>query len=280
MQAVNVPGAPQNYIYLIRRGFVTLYGRTGSTQFIWRDGTFMSTELSFIRYGSLHSNTGQKWEGFFYKAVDANPFYMFFADQSYAVSQSGANLVSLPVYDAMYSFDDSSYEDWPVSRGALRTKSSDQIPGDPDPAVDASGNLTSSTGKLEMHGAAWKISLTHQEVQELSKGGAIASQLIPVPWVRAAILAAIAYVKAVDAIGGNKGVDITGVVGTSQMLVTPRGSIDIIHLIEVVAGVAKKVADQTNQAVVDAYNKVESGFNDAKAGVGEVLEHWGDMIGF
>ena len=72
-------------------------------------------------------------------------------------------------------------------RQAEMVKSFDEVPRDADRVIffpRAAGGAP-STGKLVMQGPVWMISLSHEEVEQLSESSAIAATWIPVPgWVR------------------------------------------------------------------------------------------------
>jgi hypothetical protein len=81
-------------------------------------------------------------------------------------------------------------------------------------------------------GPVWVVTLDEPEVQSLAEllkpGGviALAAAAAPIPGVAVvvgAIAAAIPYVLLIDKAGGNHGVEITGVAGTTGVIVTPRG---------------------------------------------------------
>lgn len=74
--------------------------------------------------------------------------------------------------------------------------------------------------EFKQHGPLWCVKLTHQEVELLAKVGGVLDQL-PEPFIRRVITTAVGVVKIVDLIGGNKGVEICGVLGYLGLTITP-----------------------------------------------------------
>lgn len=71
-------------------------------------------------------------------------------------------------------------------------------------------------------GVVWNVELNHAEVNTLTTGAGVAALAIPPP-VDVAVAAVPAYVALIDQIGGDNGVDISGVIGAAGVIVTPRG---------------------------------------------------------
>jgi hypothetical protein len=77
-------------------------------------------------------------------------------------------------------------------------------------------------GLLSHTGPIWHVFLSHDQIQTLNgPGGQLAVGLLPPPY-DAAVEAVIGYVALIDEIGGNRGVDITGVIGIQGVIVTPQ----------------------------------------------------------
>lgn len=74
-------------------------------------------------------------------------------------------------------------------------------------------------------GLAWKVSLENKDVQALKTNGGLLSALIsnPEPVVSKAIAAGIGIIDLVNEAGGRKGVDIAGVHGQPNTVITPKG---------------------------------------------------------
>src|SRR5262245_38904972 len=84
--------------------------------------------------------------------------------------------------------------------------------------------------------AKWKISVSHSEVSQLSDAAWMASEAVPNE-VTAACSAAMAYIEAVDFVGGNNGVDIYGSGVAGFVAVLPHGITlrDVVTMVEYVA---------------------------------------------
>lgn len=77
-------------------------------------------------------------------------------------------------------------------------------------------------GLLGFTGPIWHVFLSHDQIQTLNgPGGQLAVGALPPPY-DAAVEAVIGYVALIDEIGGNRGVDVTGVIGTQGVIVTPQ----------------------------------------------------------
>jgi hypothetical protein len=75
---------------------------------------------------------------------------------------------------------------------------------------------------VENTGPVWHVFLSHAQIEVLSSPGAqLGVGLLPPPY-DVAIEAAISYIALIDSLGGDQGVDITGVVGVQGVLVTPH----------------------------------------------------------
>jgi hypothetical protein len=71
-------------------------------------------------------------------------------------------------------------------------------------------------------GVVWNVDLNHAEVNALTTEAGFAALAIPPP-IDVAVAAVSAYVALIDQIGGDNGVDISGVIGAAGVIVTPRG---------------------------------------------------------
>jgi hypothetical protein len=81
------------------------------------------------------------------------------------------------------------------------------------------------SASLDRTGLAWRVTLENSEIQDLKKGGALASMIAnPEPAISKAIAAGIQIIDVVNEVGGRRGVEITGLIGTSVNTVTPKGS--------------------------------------------------------
>jgi len=78
------------------------------------------------------------------------------------------------------------------------------------------------------NGVVYNMYLTHPDVMNLAAGNLAAivgSAIVPIPLhVLAALTTLTAYIVVIDRVGGNNGVDITGVEGAAGAIVTPHGS--------------------------------------------------------
>ncbi|MFT3878776.1 MAG: hypothetical protein QM703_03835 [Gemmatales bacterium] len=71
----------------------------------------------------------------------------------------------------------------------------------------------------------WKLTLENDDITKLNQGATLAVILTnPPPQVTAAIGAGLAVINTVNTLGGKKGVDIVGVLGSSVLTVTPKGT--------------------------------------------------------
>lgn len=77
---------------------------------------------------------------------------------------------------------------------------------------------------MEVHrdGASYLIVLTHGEVQSIAAGGDVLSAVIPE--IAPVIQAAADVLVTIDLIGGNNGVEVSGVIGSAQLMVLPKTS--------------------------------------------------------
>jgi hypothetical protein len=76
---------------------------------------------------------------------------------------------------------------------------------------------------VQRNGPIWNVSLSEAEVQVLVNGTGVGALALPPP-IDAAVGAIAEYVSLIDELGGNNGVEITGVIGASGAIVTPHGS--------------------------------------------------------
>lgn len=105
-------------------------------------------------------------------------------------------------------------------------------------------------------GVVWNLYLTHAEVEALNSGAGLAAGAIPPP-ADAVVLAIAGYVAMIDKIGGNNGVDITGVVGASGAIVTPHG-LGAYNWLVLAADIAVKAGDTIADFVIRVAGAVES----------------------
>jgi hypothetical protein len=99
-------------------------------------------------------------------------------------------------------------------------------------AGDVLGTLpagnNADVGAFKNEGPVWWVGLDEPQTVTLDAvlaagGQALALAAFPLwPAVSAALGASVAYIKFVDKLGGNNGVDINGVIGTAGVIVTPR----------------------------------------------------------
>ena len=103
-------------------------------------------------------------------------------------------------------------------------------------AIGAVGDLlgplpagdNADVGELKHEGPVWWVGLTEPQTNALEAvlgagGQGLALAGGPLwPVISAALAASLAYIKFVDKLGGNNGVDINGVAGTAGVIVTPR----------------------------------------------------------
>ena len=71
-------------------------------------------------------------------------------------------------------------------------------------------------------GVVWSVDLTRSEVGSLTTASGLAALQLP-STISIAVAAVAGYVALIDQIGGNNGVDISGVFGLAGAIVTPRG---------------------------------------------------------
>lgn len=77
---------------------------------------------------------------------------------------------------------------------------------------------------IESSGPAWRLVLENEDVQQLKTGGTLASLILnPEPMISKAVSVAISIINTVNEIGGRRGVEICGVIGTSVTSITPKG---------------------------------------------------------
>jgi len=172
-----------------------------------------------------------------------------------------------------FSVDQINFFPWPTSQGALR------FPIQPahfppianvlgsGPVAQQIGNR-GSTSTFERQGLAWKLTLSEADVQALSQSATFASDFIPDPEVLLAVTFAIGFIESVDSLGGNNGVDISGILGTPTIIVTPHGVFNIMQAIQIVNGVATFIGDQSSSLVTSTANTISQGFQKASQAVG------------
>ena len=81
-----------------------------------------------------------------------------------------------------------------------------------------------NSAKFEQSGLAWRLVLEDSDVQKLKQGAALAALIMnPEPAVSKAVAMAIGMIDLVNEIGGRRGVEITGVISTTNTVVTPKG---------------------------------------------------------
>jgi hypothetical protein len=152
----------------------------------------------------------------------------------------------------------------------------------PDPPGSCQSTTTTPAGAadspFQVQGLVFKVFLTHQQVQALAQAGSLAASIVPNPAIRAAIVAAASYVQIVDNLGGQQGVDISGVIGTTTIIVTPHNSIDIFRVVNVAAGIANQIADQASQAAAQGVKVVVDGIHQAEDAGKKAVNGFHDFI--
>ena len=109
-----------------------------------------------------------------------------------------------------------------IARGSMAIGAVGDLLG-PLPAGD-----NADVGELKHEGPVWWVGLTEPQTNALEAvlgagGQGLALAGGPLwPVISAALAASLAYIKFVDKLGGNNGVDINGVAGTAGVIVTPR----------------------------------------------------------
>lgn len=88
----------------------------------------------------------------------------------------------------------------------------------------ASVCATASCAELNRNGIAFEVVLSHQEAVQIETVANSAASIISDPMISPLITAQAALIKLVDGIGGNNGVRITGVLGDSQVIITPHNA--------------------------------------------------------
>lgn len=116
------------------------------------------------------------------------------------------------VYGQSFDFDLQEFLDDPESYQAVR-----EVVGE-----------SPSDGEFKMFGPVWTLILSDEQTDRLQatiagSGAIFAAAGLAGAIIAATIAASIAYVRFVNVLGGNNGVEITGVVGTEGIIVTPRG---------------------------------------------------------
>jgi hypothetical protein len=116
------------------------------------------------------------------------------------------------VYGQSFDFDLQEFLDDPESYQAVR-----EVIGD-----------SPADGEFKMFGPVWTLILSDEQTDRLQasiagSGAIFAAAGLAAPIIGATIAASIAYVHLVNVLGGNNGVEITGVIGTEGVIVTPRG---------------------------------------------------------
>lgn len=145
----------------------------------------------------------------------------------------------------------------PVSRGNQPAVS---VPLPPN--GNANPNLT-------IKGVLFDLFLTHDQVQTILATGSVAAQVVDVPEISAVILACISFIVSVDQAGGNQGVDISGVIGSTSILVTPHGTVTIFDVVNLVQGIPQLVGDQHNPALSSTIQQLKSDTSSA----GNAIDH-------
>ena len=272
-----------NHVYFAFRGSFELHGHTGRAFYVWKDGRFFNDTLVFEN-NPVVPCPGNNLLGFSFRVVGPNPFFIFFGDETIGTADPDIKFHAL-----MFSTDNKSFFPWPLHDGlSLRYPVAPAIqPGLANlPGTTERGQGIGNGSTFERHGLVFKLSLSHQDVVQISQSSVAASAMITEPTIRAAIIAAVTHIRAVDSLGGNNGVDIQGVIGNSLLLVTPRGVIDIIRAIEIVGGIVSSVRDESVAAVRDAVRNVSSGLEDARRKAEDLLKpiedlggKFGDVVG-
>jgi hypothetical protein len=118
------------------------------------------------------------------------------------------------------------------------------------------GPPSGDSPKVVVQGPVWVVSLTHQQSEALQGtfaaiAGAIGVAMAPlveappvalaVAIVEGALGTAIGVIQCMDALGGDQGVDVQGVIGTAGVMVTPHGT-GVFQTLVQGAEVARSVA--------------------------------------
>lgn len=259
------PG-PTDFVYLPHRGSFELHAKVGHGYYVWDDGSFNDDNLAFLKLVVLPTGVANLI-GQVYQA-DGASFFIFFGGTAFGTTPDGLN-----EYAMYFSVDQINFFPWPTSQGALR------FPIQPahfppianvlgsGPVAQQIGNR-GSTSTFERQGLAWKLTLSEADVQALSQSATFASDFIPDPEVLLAVTFAIGFIESVDSLGGNNGVDISGILGTPTIIVTPHGVFNIMQAIQIVNGVATFIGDQSSSLVTSTANTISQGFQKASQAVG------------
>lgn len=84
--------------------------------------------------------------------------------------------------------------------------------------------------------AGWNIELSDDEVQRVASGAAAAAPVVPAPY-NGYLIAGAGYLAAINQLGGNKGVNITG--SGAAYIVTPRGVPLVGDVFKIVVNIGK-----------------------------------------
>jgi len=98
---------------------------------------------------------------------------------------------------------------------------------------------------FQITGIIWNVTMTHDEVTTGAWAADLAAEGAPNP-VTIAIDAAAQYIALIDSIGGDKGVDITGVIGCQGCIVSPANMglySSLSHAAGVAVGAAVTIGD-------------------------------------
>ena len=119
--------------------------------------------------------------------------------------------------------------------------------------------------------AGWNVNLSHDEVTKATTAADIAALGVPSPY-NVALAAAADYLRMIDQLGGNNGVNITGV-GTAIMA-TPAGIPIIGQVISIITAIGEGVSSQA----IDLARKL-GGLFDLGSSPGEVHADEDDIGG-
>ncbi len=115
--------------------------------------------------------------------------------------------------------------------------------------------------KPEVKGLAFRLQLSDNDVKELSKNAAVLDAVIPDPEIKAAIKTSVAIIELTNVIGGRKGVELTGIVGTPAVFIYPQGKGSLFQLVTDAAGRAEK----EGKKLWIHYRGIMNGFGDKLA---------------
>jgi len=256
-----------------------IHAQIGKGYYVWDDNSFNNDDLAFVKLIVLpvaFPAGTSNLIGQVYRSAGAS-FFIFFGSTAFDKTPDGVDLFAL-----FFSVDQNNFFPWPTSQGSLRFPIAPEsfppvinVPGIGQVAQQVGSDRVPST--FQRQGLAWKLSLSEGDVQKLSNSATFASQFIPDPEVSAAVILSIEYIQQVDNLGRNKGVDISGILGTSTLIVTPRGTFNIMNVVQIVNGVAKFVVNQSSAAAQAAATTISNGIQQAGQAIaqtGNTVSNW------